>query len=204
MKIMGEVGSVSRAIGSNITAEVQSLFGAFKRMPLLGITSKGEKALARNIAAIKRTGADSTKKAHALVKQGTEEISDMLSDAARRIGDEKITAETIGKEISRAYGLEGEARARALGGIAEKYGLTQDNLNTIDRTMGLSQRVADRYMAGAMAPFNMVKEYALDGSPLSVYAKGATAVTIAQFMNGSRTSLTEQNGQRDIAGIPFI
>jgi len=54
------------------------------------------------------------------------------------------------------------------------------------------------------APFAMAKTALMDGSPLAVYAKGAAVVTAGQFMNGSRQSLTEQNGQKDIAGIPFI
>jgi hypothetical protein len=201
----GATGSVTRAIGANIGADLQELFGAVKRMPLFGVSKGGERAMAHDIAAIRRVGADSTRRAQNLVNEGTEKISGILDDAAKAFGRDDVTAETIGREINSAYGHKDTGKVNdALNDISGKYNISADNMNTITGTMSLSNRLAKRYTDAATAPLSLAKDYMLDGSPLATYAKGAAIVTGAQFLNGSRTSLTTQNGQRDIAGVPFI
>ena len=208
-------GSVERTVASNATAGAQEIFGAAKNLPLLGVTKEGADAIAGRANAIKSVFSEEGK---AMRKETSEQVKALngedgiLSSIAKDhntakglTGDQAITKDHIAGEINKAYASGGsEQKGQAMSNIKEKYGMNDGHIDQINNTMQNSQKVADSYYNAAKAPFGMAKDYILDGSPLATYAKGAVGVTALQFMNGSRTSLTQQNGQKDIAGVPFI
>jgi hypothetical protein len=212
---IGGLGSVERTILSNAKADAQDLFRYAQKMPLLGVTDRGANKIASRANMIKEAFSDETKEAAKMLRNNVDNIngeSGMLENIAKAHntanslkGEDAVTRGQMSSEIGAAHRITDEKeRAAALSGIASKYGIDDNKMGYIGDTISQSNDLSRKYWNAASAPFGMVKDCALDGSPLSFLAKGAVAATAAQFIGGSRTSLTEKNGQRDIAGIPFI
>lgn len=217
-KFFGETaaGGVTREIASNAALTTEGIFRSISKFPLLGVTDAGGKSISNRAGDIAEVFSKETQAMRENVSQQVQnlngeggildEIANAHNTANGLSGEQAIGKGNIAEDINAAYtyGRTAKDRASNLADVGGKYGMNASHMDAIQETMDSSSKLADTYTRAGAAPFGIVKDYFLDGSPLSMYAKGATAVTAFQFATGSRTSLTEKEGQKDIAGIPFI
>ena len=212
---MANLGGIGRELASNASAIMQDLYKFGKDLPLLGVTKKGQNKIGARAGDIAEAFSPETKAFREATSNKVNSINDeggILDQITKNhnstnglTGDAEISRDRISSDITKAHHVSGEKeRAEALSKVRSDYGIGEDHMNTIGSTIADSKKLAGTYEKAAKAPFGMAKDYFMDGSPLATYAKVATVATAAQMIGGSRTSLTEKNGQRDIAGIPFI
>ena len=216
-------------IASNGAAQVN---GLFKFLGIGDDTRAAAKRLSKNVkTAVGSEMKDIGKRIGALddnIKNTAKNIASRSNSDAGTVN--KHLSETYGKYKNQADSLTNEIRGSkiedknqaaavlnarreeltqgAISDIISKHNISQEeatglfnNMKTRDSLINAQSGVASNALG---SPLNLAKTYMLEGGPLATYAKGAALVTAGQFMNGSRTSLTEQNGQRDIAGVPFF
>lgn len=211
--------AMGKGVASNAAAHKNTLF------KVLGVGAPTKKAAKDAKEAMKVLGGEEMKNLSKSISQADEGIGGVMESILK--GRDDISAKDVKKhvnstlgayndEISWLKGLSGDeltARTKEIQNthvqnLANTLGADTDAasalLGTTAHRNNLINKQADAYGKAMGAPLNLAKTYLKDGGPLATYAKVAVPLTAMQFANGSRTSLTEQNGQRDIAGIPFI
>jgi hypothetical protein len=201
---------VGKAVASNVSAEAHGLFSWMKNMPLFGVTSQGEARIAQGIKNIKAPFSKEFQEARNVLGKEVEAIrgkGGVLETYAKDFnrargleGADAITSRQIERDITSSFGQGDDAILAA----QRQYGISNEHMERIAGAMDRSQQIAGAYSEAVLSPFRMAKDYALDGSPLAMYAKGAVAFTGFQMATGRRESLTSKGGQSNIAGIPFI
>lgn len=209
-------GAGARNIISNGSTTAQKIFNGAKNMPLFGVSRTGEAKIVENINNIVKPFTRDAREARAVLKQSGEEHAKALGNYAKDynaangitgLGSTLKTQLGMENEIAKASMMTGDAGATAMREVGTKYGINQADLAGYKSYIGEVGKQNQGYIDAAKNVGGAIKNYMMDGSPLSMYAKGAAAVTAMQYMNGSRSGisgLVTQNGERDIAGIPFV
>lgn len=199
-------GSLSRLF-SNLDASKQSIYdiakgvgGAIADLPLTGVPNKTRdiaKDFGKSSKAFKDAGSlgENTR----YLKDAGKELNKKIDSIARL---NEMSADDVSKSIL-SDNLSGLKTDDIFGG--EKDMITKDNIQSmykdIDKRYG---KQAEALGSMITTPFKTAGSFFADSSPAGAYTKGALGITAMQYMNGSRDSLTSQNGQKDIAGVPFI
>ena len=191
-----DLGNAARTASGN----AKNIQGMFNTMDSWKNAHKAQNAVLDNAAKTRSNTADEMrsfldsdtgKSQYASFKDGLEENSDFFKG---NDGDKEWFG-VMDKYYKQGEKIDGmkESYESAVSGIEGFGGKKQAR-----EAMEISKKYASE-KAGEAAG-----SYVGEGGLMKKYMRGALALGALDYATGSRTSLTEQNGQRDIAGIPFI